>query len=159
MYPPTPMSHSGSEKTATAVTSFLDTSFVLSLYVSEVHSVAADAWFRQYRGIVAVSELTDVEVASALYRRFPKVEAARLHGIYRRDLASGTYRRFAVDPAVFALAEQLSERYGGNFGLRSLDALHLATALVNRADSLATFDTKLAAAAQAAGLLVIQVNP
>ncbi|WP_409254890.1 type II toxin-antitoxin system VapC family toxin [Granulicella mallensis] len=53
------------------VTTFLDTSFLIKLYIPEIHSDKAVAIASQLSGSVAVSALTDVEMASALFRRLP----------------------------------------------------------------------------------------
>jgi len=45
-------------------------------------------------------------------------------------------------------------RWIGPDGLRSLDAIHLASAVVNDADGLVTYDERLSAVARAVGLLV-----
>jgi predicted nucleic acid-binding protein len=108
---------------------------------------------------VAISELTDVEMVSALYRQRPQSQASAIHTIYSGDKSLGVYRQIPVDSAVFTLAGDLAEQYAGQFGLRSLDALHLASAIKHGVNSFATFDKRLSRTAQAAGLKLVQVVP
>jgi predicted nucleic acid-binding protein len=105
-----------------------------------------------------VSDLAVTEIASALARRLRQGsltrEAARRlqHAIVGR-LDEGVYHRVELTRDVHRRAEHfllgLSET-----PLRAADALHLALATSARAASLASFDTRLTAAARAVGLAV-----
>ena len=106
-----------------------------------------------------ISELSDVEMVSAFYRKLPQSQASATLTIYMGDKSLGVYRQLLTDSAVFALAGTLAEQYSGSLGLRSLDALHLAVALKHQVDTFATFDKRLLQAAQAAGLQVVHLAP
>ncbi len=60
-----------------------------------------------------------------------------------------------MSETTYASAQMIAEQYSGPYKLRSLDILHLATALHYKVDSIATFDKKLAAVAAAFGLEVL----
>jgi predicted nucleic acid-binding protein len=137
------------------VVSYLDTSFLYKLYVNENASAEAVAWFRGYKGDIAISDLSDIEIASSLFRNFPRSQALQAHEIYAGDRMIGVYTRFAMGEEVFESAAIIAQKYAGQYKLRSLDILHLATALHYRVDSIATFDTRLADAAEALGLTVL----
>jgi predicted nucleic acid-binding protein len=135
--------------------SYLDTSFLIKLYVTEPGSAEAVSWFRQYGGEVVTSSLTDVEVAAALYQKLPAGEALQVHEIYRGDCALGVYGRIAVDEAVFAAASNLVMQCAEMFRLRSLDAIHLECALRAGISQFATYDARLAGAATSMGLTIL----
>jgi predicted nucleic acid-binding protein len=52
----------------------------------------------------------------------------------------------------------LAEHYSGRYKLRSLDILHLATAMRHGVTSIGTFDKRLATGAEAVGLKVFPVS-
>jgi predicted nucleic acid-binding protein len=135
--------------------SYLDTSFLIKLYVAEPGSIDAVSWFRQYREEVLISSLTDVEVAAALYQKLPATEALQVQEMYRDDRNLGVYGKITVDEAVFVEASALVVQCAEKFRLRSLDAIHLASALSAGIANFATFDARLAGAAASMGLAVI----
>jgi len=135
--------------------SYLDTSFLIKLYVAEPGSTDAVSWFRQYRDEVLISSLTDVEVAAALYQKLPANEALQAHEIYRGDRILGVYGKIIVDEAVFAEASAVAVQCAERFRLRSLDAIHLASALSAGIANFATYDARLAGAAASMGLTII----
>lgn len=134
---------------------YLDTSWLVKLYVDEGDSDVV-------RGLVAgdpavlLSELSYVEFHSAVARgrRRGSLSATVANPVverFRRDWA--TRRRIAVTHEVVARAADLV----GTHPLRSLDALHLASALVVAAGApeplrFGASDNRLVAAAQAEGL-------
>jgi predicted nucleic acid-binding protein len=105
-----------------------------------------------------VSDLTVTEIVSAAARRLQQKsltpESARRlqHAILAR-LDEGTYHRVELTRDVHRRAEHFLLALQAA-PLRAADALHLALAASGRAASLATFDTRLAAAARASGLAV-----
>ena len=67
-------------------------------------------------------------------------------------LDDGTYQRVDVTRDIHRRAEQVLLQLT-QIPLRAADALHLALAMSGRAPSLASFDTRLATAARAVGLV------
>jgi predicted nucleic acid-binding protein len=71
------------------------------------------------------------------------------------DLATGVFAHAtAAWPEVLLEAERLSAGHSETIGTRSLDILHVASALVLGAEQFATFDTRQGTLARAAGLRV-----
>jgi uncharacterized protein len=110
------------------------------------------------RDDVQVSDLAVTEIVSAVARRLrqgslTREGAQRLQHAILGRLDEGVYQRIELTRDVHRRAEHflltLQEA-----PLRAADALHLALATSARAASLASFDTRLAAAARAAGLAV-----
>jgi len=123
-------------------------------YVREAGSEAVQAWLG--RGAPATSRLSEVEVASALVRRwregaFDKRGRDRALDALRRD-----FERLSVveiGPLVTARAVSLLERHA----IRAGDALQLASCMLLRDSSksavtFAAFDDRLNQAARAEGL-------
>lgn len=111
---------------------YFDTSVLVKRYVREEASPRARALLRRYR--VVSSALTPVEVLSALSRRRSAGE------VTVRDFAAimarieedrGSWALVEVSPLVLGRAEELVKETG----LRTLDALHVASVLTVQAAS------------------------
>jgi predicted nucleic acid-binding protein len=123
---------------------YLDTSAVLKLVLPEAETPALELWLTERIGLPRVSSrLLRIELLR-IVRRYAPTRAERAHVVLSGvALAS-------IDDAASA-AEPLGDPL-----LRSLDAIHLATALAmqSRLTALVTYDKRLASAASAAGLPV-----
>jgi uncharacterized protein len=126
---------------------YVDASAFFKLVLPEAESEVLRSSLGQWRWIS--SALLEVEVVLAVRRREPSgVEAAR------RALAGAEL--IEIDPYVRRVATDLE-----NPPLRSLDAIHLATALSlgDHVGAFFTYDARLIAAAQAHGLAVTVPQP
>jgi uncharacterized protein len=124
---------------------YLDSSAFVKLVLPEPESEVLKSAISEWRW--TSSALVEVEVVLAVRRRRPSgVDAAR------RALAGAEL--IEIGPAVRRSA-------GGLDGLRSLDAIHLATALSlgDHVGAFFTYDQDLIAAAQAHGLPVTVPQP
>lgn len=139
------MSASSHADPASLVT-YLDSSAVVKLIVAEAESAGLFA-FLQFRTKLVSSVLTEVEVTRAIRRAAQDEMALRrtrriLDGLWLINVSTGIRSGAAgIDPP----------------GLRSLDAIHLATALSFGAglDAFVVYDTALAKAARALGMRVV----
>ena len=128
---------------------YLDSAALVKLVRVEAESQALVDWLNGQAGQrLVASALVEVEVPRALRRSQPAVLGAVAATLARID-------RIEIDGAVRATAAAYVDP-----ALRSLDAVHLATAdqLVasgKKVVAFVTYDTLLAAAAQAAGLDVV----
>jgi predicted nucleic acid-binding protein len=129
---------------------YLDASAIVKLAVHEAESQALRSALEAYVTRVT-SRLAEVEVGRALLRR-SEASAAALDDV-RRALENMFI--IEVDPDIASAAGRVRP-----VALRSLDALHLASALSIRAelDAFVTYDLRLAYAARAAGLEVVAPN-
>lgn len=123
---------------------YVDTSAFLKLVVGEQHSDALGAWAEARDGALFASDLVRVEA----------LRAARQHSNEavmeaRRRIGALWLLRLSAD--VCARAAELDPSI-----LRTLDALHLASALAvgDELEGIATYDERLAAAARAHGVPV-----
>ena len=126
------------------MTVYADASALVKLIVDEAESPAARAYL--VPGLqVAASRLVAAEVPRALRRRYD-ADPAWAEGVLREiDMID-------VSPLILSRAARLEPP-----ALRTLDAVHLASALELGADleAFVTYDARLAAAARGAGLTVV----
>jgi len=132
---------------------FPDTSFLCALYRQQDNSPAAAAYFRAMPEALHVSGLLLFEFRQSLRfqvwlhardksKGYPQANCIRALADLQTDLDNGTVVMAAVDwPDVHRLAETLSHRHTIAGGHRSLDVLHVATALHLGVREFLTFDT------------------
>ena len=69
-------------------------------------------------------------------------QADLVHERFERHRASGVWIEVAVPDGAFELCAKLARRYGARLGLRTLDTLHVASALELEAQQFWTFDQR-----------------
>ena len=134
-------------------TTYLDTSFFIKLYVFEPESPLAVSQMQDISAPL-VNDLTDVDVASTLYRKLPQTQANPSNADYIDDFDKARFESCRVR-TYCEEAATLARQGSGPLQLRSQDRLHPATALFYGASAVATFDKRLCAAAEFCGLSVI----
>jgi predicted nucleic acid-binding protein len=120
----------------------LDASAIVKLLVHEAGSAALSRYLAG-GGACVTSRISEVEVRRAVARSGAAVEAGRVDSLF----AALTVRE--LDGPLAAAAGRLAPP-----GLRTLDAIHLATALelILELEAFVTYDQRLAEAAAAAGI-------
>ena len=139
---------------------YLDTSFLIKLYVFEDQSTEAAELLRLGGFLAITNSLSAVEVVSTLRRKvqdkvLTAAEAAKGIAAFRADQVTKLYERKVVDEATFVLAERLVDQHGDFIRLRSLDLIHVATALQYGIDGFATYDKDLKVLVQRVGLKLL----
>jgi predicted nucleic acid-binding protein len=138
------------------LTIYADTSFFVSLYVKDAHSVAADQMLRggERPPITALhtAEWTHAIAQHVFRRQMSIAEADRLHSDFDNDCATRIWRTISVPEAAFGLCADLGRRYGPKLGIRTLDSLHVACALELNLKRFWSFDDRQRKLAKAAGL-------
>ena len=131
---------------------FPDTSFLCALYRRQDNSPAAAAYFKSMPEALTVSGLLLYEFRQGLRfqvwlhardktKGYPQADCDRALADLETDLESGAVVIATVDwPDIHRLAETLSKRHTMKGGHRSLDILHVATALHLHAREFLTFD-------------------
>ena len=145
---------------------FPDTSFLCSLYRTQVNSPLADRYLAGLPGTLRVSSLLllefrqSVRLQMRLHRQdrtkgFSSLEGAQMLRDLQTDIASGALSSAPADwTDVHHLAEGLSAKYTATEGCRFADILHVATALHLGATVFLTFDGQQKKLALAEGLQV-----
>jgi predicted nucleic acid-binding protein len=129
---------------------YLDTSALVKRYLPERNSEAFDAYFSELAP-AAISRLTLVELRSTFARKRrearlnPEQEAAAMNEV-RTDIQNGLLAVAPASDADFIEADRLMDALSA-LPLRTLDALHLATATVLGSGVIATADDVMRRAA------------
>ncbi len=108
-----------------------------------------------------ISELAITEVLSAVARRRREGMITDQHALEIRDAVftdadSGSFHRLDISPVVHREAERLLFQIE-TVALRTLDALHVAAALLGSATHVVTYDARMRAAASHAGLKTLDL--
>lgn len=137
---------------------YADTGLLCSLYAPDAHMAVAIGRMKRGRGPLPLVWLHQLELRNALRLRVFRKEITAAQrdaalNAFLADAANGVY--VSTDVAISDVmleAERLSASFSEKLGVRSLDILHVAAALVAGAGEFWTFDTRQAALAKAAGL-------
>lgn len=137
---------------------YFDTGVLLKLYTAEPESPRVQAFVRRRAQAIRITDLHRVECVSAFRLKEFRGECAaeessRALGLIAADLRSGVLRIVALDwNAVWQECRVLAETHAAKTGCRTLDTLHVASALRLGARDLVTSDRRQAVLAQKVGL-------
>jgi predicted nucleic acid-binding protein len=136
---------------------YFDTSFLIPFFVDEPTSTRVEQFLkRQEPGQAAISRWTCIEFSAVIARRvrigsMKRETAAEIEDAFDL-LAAESFTVVTPTPHDFERAKQYLRRY--ETGLRSGDALHLAIASNQNAQSIYSLDVGLVRAGQMLGLPV-----
>ncbi len=137
---------------------YADTSFLVSLYVSDAHSERANAWMKGQAESLPFTPLHRHEVRNAIRlavwrKEIGGAERLQVLRLIDADLKEGffTYQPVAWTDA-FREAERIGDMQTELTGLRATDLLHLGIALSLEATEFLSFDKTQRKAAVGAGL-------
>jgi predicted nucleic acid-binding protein len=141
------------------LSAYADTSFLVSLYILDANSEAAAARMARVRLPVFMTQVGELELSNALSLRLfrkelvpSQVKAAR--ALIAADIEQRVIQVKPLSGVVFERAKQISRKWTPRLGTRSLDVLHVASALLLRSDAFYTFDRAQARLAATEGLTV-----
>ena len=138
-----------------------DSSLIVALYLQEGNSPLADAACAAAPRPLYLTDWHRVEIANAFQRavlngRITAAQAALLWQDFTNDIALGRFEIVAIDhAAVLARTLALTQKHTATLGTRSLDLIHIATALELAVTDFLSFDTRQRQTASAEGLNVI----
>ncbi|HZW80881.1 MAG TPA: type II toxin-antitoxin system VapC family toxin [Candidatus Deferrimicrobiaceae bacterium] len=135
---------------------YLDTSFLVSLYLSDRHSPEARHRI-QSAPPLWLSPLHSAEWAHSIgqhifRKELSPSEAQRMNARMEEHVSAGRWVLVPMPENAFELCAELARRYGPKLGMKTLDTLHVACALELKAERFWTFDDRQAKLAKAAGL-------
>jgi predicted nucleic acid-binding protein len=137
---------------------YVDSSFVVSIYISDAHSLEADRRLGKHRGPwltpLHVSEFVHAVEQSVFRGRISALESQELYLNFEQDCRIGVWTRIDLPEKTFELAIHLARAHVARIGTRTLDTLHVASALELSAQQFWTFDDRQKKLAKAAGLKV-----
>jgi predicted nucleic acid-binding protein len=143
---------------ANAETTYADPSALLKLYIQQPESAQMSRWRARARGALAVTHHGRVEIINGIclagFRHDVTPEAmADALASFDEDFAEGRYIQADILwRAALQRSADLSRRHTLILGCRSLDVLHVASALELQAKNFLTFDSRQQQLAQATGL-------
>lgn len=143
---------------ATAEATYVDSSALLKLYIREPESPAMNAWRRGTRGALPLTPHGRLEIVNgiclAAFRNALDAEAwSDALASFDEDIAEGRYSHADVLwRATLRRASEISRSHTRAVGCRTLDVLHVATALELGLRTFVTFDRRQRQLAKAAGL-------
>ena len=142
------------------MSAYADTSFLVSLYLFDVHSEAASARMKRADLPLPLTPLAEFELLNAIWLRvfrrdIPASEAKAAQALVQRDIEDGVWVRKPMPAIVYERAMQMARRRTPHLGTRAFDVLHVAAALLLRADVFYTFDRTQGLLAKAEGLTVL----
>ena len=149
---------------ANAEAIYADPSALLKLYVHQPESRAMSAWRGRLKGALAVTLHGRVEIVNgiclAAFRGYLTAEAlSDALTSLEEDFGEGRY--FSADllwRAALQRASELSRKHTVTLGCRSLDVLHVASALELDLKNFLTFDRRQQKLAAAAGMKPILLS-
>jgi predicted nucleic acid-binding protein len=144
---------------------YWDTACVLKLYTPEPDSAGYLQLAGESDEPLASSELLSVELAYALHQKelrgaLKPGSTERVRQQFVADIAAGRWLLVPVGSDVLVRAAQVAHRcyhHHPPVSLRTVDGLHLATALVLKTQRLVTTDQRLRQAASLFGLVLVTV--
>ncbi len=143
-----------------------DTSFLCALYRLQANSTEAAAYFAAMPGSLEVTTLLLYEFRQAvrfqirLHRHdpskgYPRAEGNKMLADLKSDLISGAVTTIPAPwQQIHLAAERLSELFTDASGHRSMDILHVATAIELGVKEFLTFDGNQKKLAEAEGFVV-----
>lgn len=142
---------------------YADTGFLVSLHTTDANTTAARVRMKRRGAPMAWTWLHEMEFRNAIRLQVfrGQLESASVAGILHKQalgLDQGIY--FPAAPALAEVnrhAERLGALHTAAIGVRTLDILHVAQALVLDIKEFLTFDKRQATLAKAAGLRAPQI--
>lgn len=135
---------------------YADTSFFVSLYLPDPHSLEAQRRLSSQSVVwltpLHVAEWTHAIEQHVFRKQISAGEASRLHSAFQATMQNRVWLEVLVPESAFERCAELARQYAAKFGLRTLDTLHVASALELNADTFWTFDEHQQKLAKACGL-------
>ncbi|MFY9802323.1 MAG: type II toxin-antitoxin system VapC family toxin [Candidatus Acidiferrales bacterium] len=138
---------------------YADTGFLVSLYGQDAHSGTATALVKS-QPIFILTAFGEAEFTNALELRVFRKEWTRREARSVRDLflqhqAAGVFRPAPLAAEVWEKTVALARRHSSKFGTRTLDIVHVASALTLRPEVFYSFDRRQRKLAKAERLRVL----
>lgn len=140
---------------------YCDTSVLASVYLEDSHSRKATQWLQKAELPIPLSLFSELELMGAIQQRLfrkemSQEEVAKSHYYFQKNFHQGVYQRVSFEGKEYDQALQLVRHYTSSIGCRTLDILHVASALLLNIREFVTYDTRQALLAEATGLKVLQ---
>jgi predicted nucleic acid-binding protein len=137
---------------------YADTGFIASLYLEETTSVEAEALLAAHGAPLPLTPFILLELRNAFnlavqQQRITESGRDAIWKLFESNINTGAFIHVPTDPIdVHVLARKLSDRHTSLLGSRTLDLLHVATAMTLGVNEFLTFDRRQHAVARREGL-------
>lgn len=137
---------------------YADTSFFVSLYLPDRHSQETGRRMaskpRVWLTPLHIAEWTHAVSQHVFRKEISLREAGQAHNELERDRANRLWQEIDMPESVWRVCAMLARKHGPKLGIRTLDSLHVASALEMGANAFWTFDERQAKLASAEGLKI-----
>jgi predicted nucleic acid-binding protein len=137
-------------------TIYVDTSFFVSLYLPDRHTAEVEQRLSSRPSLwmtpLHVAECTHAIEQHIFRRAITRSQANRALQQFQEHRAKSLWRAAALPERALTVCAELAEQHAARLGVRTLDTLHVASALELKAGRFWTFDARQAKLAEAAGL-------
>ena len=139
---------------------YCDTSVLASIYLEDSHSNKVAQWLQNAMLPIPLSPFSELELIGAFQQRLFRKEitheeALKCHYYFQKNLDQGVYKRVSLEGKEYSQSLQLVRHYTSSIGCRTLDVLHVASALLLNIREFITYDVRQKLLAETAGLKVI----
>jgi predicted nucleic acid-binding protein len=135
---------------------YADSSFFVSLYLPDRHFTQARRLAAQHARVWLTplhrAELANSVAQQLFMKKISAGEAQKVYTQFQRDRESRFWTEVTLPEMTFERCVQLAQQYASRVALRTLDTLHVASALELGAERFWTFDERQAKLARAVGL-------
>jgi predicted nucleic acid-binding protein len=141
---------------------YCDTSVLSSIYLEDIHSHKTVQWLQKAELPIPLSLFSELELMSAIQQRLFRKEITheevlKSHYYFQKNFNQGVYKRVFFEGQEYEQALQLVRHNTSSIGCRTLDVLHVASALILNIREFVTCDTRQKLLAQTSGLKVINL--
>ena len=139
---------------------YVDTSVMVKLYIKEEYSLEVSHWIRRNNEAIPLTRFHELEFTNAIYLKQFRTEMTNEQALlvlskFDEHQRRGVYYRPQIDwTDTMNSALDLSQSHTKTTGSRSLDILHVASALAIKANRFLTLDKRQSALAGSAGLTI-----
>ena len=143
---------------------YVDTSVIVKLYIREEYSRDASVWLKKNNEAIPLTSFHELELINTIQLKqfrseIAPDEARLIMSRFEKHEIIGIYYRPPLDwSAMFIHAIDLSKKHSASIGARSLDILHVASALSINSDRFLTLDERQIKLALLAGLKIATIN-
>jgi predicted nucleic acid-binding protein len=137
---------------------YVDSSLIVSIYIADIHSPEAD---RRMAGRQALwltplhrTEFVHAVEQNVFRGKISASNARRLNEEFDQDRREGLWSDINLPDATMETSIRLARSYVALIGSRTIDTIHVASALELKATQFWTFDDRQAKLAKAVGLKV-----
>jgi predicted nucleic acid-binding protein len=139
------------------LSAYADTSFLVSLYSLDANSASSLIIIQRVKPPIILTSFGELELENALeLRLFRKElhasEMRRARAAVTADLRSGILVGTPLPDGIYSLSKSLASAWTAKLGTRTLDIIHVASAVTLKAEIFYTFDGRQAQLARAVGL-------